>query len=84
MAVRCSPASRAVLWAACCAAVASAAQTLEVRRSRQSLAATPTHLRPADAAPLTQLQPHVTHGGLVPRETETRLQAAAGAPVLTH
>lgn len=82
MAVRCSPAWQAVLWAACCAAVASAAQTLEVRRSRQSLAATPTHLQPADAAPLTQLQPHVTHGGLVPRETETRLQAAAGPATL--
>lgn len=82
MAVRCSPASRAVLWAACCAAVASAAQPLEVRRSSQSLAATPTHLQPADAAPLTQLQPHVTHGGLVPRETETRLQAAAGPATL--
>lgn len=82
MAVRCSPASRAVLWVVCCAAVASAAQTLEVRRSSQSLAATPTHLQPADAAPLTQLQPHVTHGGLVPRETETRLQAAAGPATL--
>lgn len=82
MAVRCSPAWRAVLWAVCCATVASAAQTLEVRRSSQSLAATPTHLRPADAAPLTQLQPHVTHGGLVPRETETRLQAAAGPATL--
>ncbi|WP_287806353.1 OmpA family protein [Diaphorobacter sp.] len=62
--------------------MASAAQTLEVRRSSQSLAATPTHLQPADAAPLTQLQPHVTHGGLVPRETETRLQAAAGPATL--
>ena len=82
MAVRCSPAWQAVLWAACCAAVASAAQPLEVRRSSQSLAATPTHLQPADAAPLTQLQPHVTHGGLVPRETETRLQAAAGPATL--
>ncbi|MGX5661910.1 OmpA family protein [Diaphorobacter nitroreducens] len=82
MAVRCSPAWWAVLWAACCAAVASAAQPLEVRRSSQSLAATPTHLQPADAAPLTQLQPHVTHGGLVPRETETRLQAAAGPATL--
>ncbi len=82
MAVRCSPAWRAVLWVVCCAAVASAAQTLEVRRSSQSLAATPTHLQPADAAPLTQLQPHVTHGGLVPRETETRLQAAAGPATL--
>lgn len=82
MAVRCSPAWRAVLWAVCCATVASAAQTLEVRRSSQSLAATPTHLQPADAAPLTQLQPHVTHGGLVPRETETRLQAAAGPATL--
>ena len=82
MAVRCSPAWRAVLWAVCCATVASAAQTLEVRRSRQSLAATPTHLQPADAAPLTQLQPHVTHGGLVPRETETRLQVAAGPATL--
>ena len=82
MAVRCSPAWQAALWAACCAAVASAAQPLEVRRSSQSLAATPTHLQPADAAPLTQLQPHVTHGGLVPRETETRLQAAAGPATL--
>ena len=82
MAVRCSPAWRAVLWVVCCAAVASAAQPLEVRRSRQSLAATPTHLQPADAAPLTQLQPHVTHGGLVPRETETRLQVAAGPATL--
>ena len=82
MAVRCSPASRAVLWVVCCAAVASAAQPLEVRRSSQSLAATPTHLQPADAAPLTQLQPHVTHGGLVPRETETRLQVAAGPATL--
>ena len=82
MAVRCSPAWQAALWAACCAAVASAAQTLEVRRSSQALAATPTHLQPADAAPLTQLQPHVTHGGLVPRETETRLQAAAGPATL--
>lgn len=82
MAVRCSPAWRAVLWVVCCAAVASAAQTLEVRRSRQSLAATPTHLQPAGAAPLTQLQPHVTHGGLVPRETETRLQVAAGPATL--
>ena len=82
MAVRCSPAWRAVLWAVCCATVASAAQTLEVRRSSQSLAATPTHLQPADAAPLTQLQPHVTHGGLVPRETETRLQVAAGPATL--
>ncbi|WP_287926397.1 OmpA family protein [Diaphorobacter sp.] len=62
--------------------MASAAQPLEVRRSRQSLAATPTHLQPAGAAPLTQLQPHVTHGGLVPRETETRLQAAAGPATL--
>ncbi len=82
MPVRCSPAWQAVLWAACCAAVASAAQPLEVRRSGQSLAATPTHLQPADAAPLTQLQPHVTHGDLVPRETETRLQAAAGPATL--
>ncbi|POR11652.1 OmpA family protein [Diaphorobacter sp. LR2014-1] len=82
MAVRCSPAWQAALWAACCAAVASAAQPLEVRRSSQSLAATPTHLQPADAAPLTQLQPHVTHGGLVPRETETRLQVAAGPATL--
>ena len=82
MAVRCSPAWRAVLWVVCCAAVASAAQPLEVRRSRHSLAATPTHLQPADAAPLTQLQPHVTHGGLVPRETETRLQVAAGPATL--
>ena len=82
MAVRCSPAWRAVLWVVCCAAVASAAQTLEVRRSRQSLSATPTHLQPAGAAPLTQLQPHVTHGGLVPRETETRLQVAAGPATL--
>ena len=82
MPVRCSPAWQAVLWAACCAAVASAAQPLEVRRSSQSLAATPTHLQPADAAPLTQLQPHVTHGGLVPRETETRLQVAAGPATL--
>ncbi|WP_454535908.1 OmpA family protein [Diaphorobacter nitroreducens] len=39
-------------------------------------------MQPADAAPLTQLQPHVTHGGLVPRETETRLQAAAGPATL--
>ncbi|WP_312791505.1 OmpA family protein [Diaphorobacter nitroreducens] len=39
-------------------------------------------MQPADAAPLTQLQQHVTHGGLVPRETETRLQAAAGPATL--
>lgn len=73
---------RSLMLAAVSAALGAGAQTLEVRRSSQSLATTPTHLQPAGAAPLTRLQPHAAQGGLVPRTTETRLQEAAGPATL--